>query len=55
MLEEPYKLLIKMKKHIKTHVRPDIPAATEEALLKLAGSLVDLSISLNSTFNSFTR
>ena len=47
ILEEPYKLLIKLKRHIKTHKRPDIPKATEKALLKLASSLVKLSISLN--------
>ena len=55
ILTEPYKLLIKIKKHIKTHVRPDIPQATEEALTKLAESLVEISLSLNSTFDSFDR
>ena len=46
ILEEPYKLLIKLEKHIKTHMQSDIPEATEKALLKLGSSLVKLSISL---------
>ena len=47
ILEEPYKLLEMLKRHIKNHVRPDIPEATEKALMKLGESLVKFSMSLN--------
>jgi len=36
ILEEPYKLVIMLKRYIKTDERPNISEATDKAMIKLA-------------------